>query len=142
MKKVPGATKFPRAGKSFQTPVVKVKKKTHTLGKSKTTSMVKLLIVLFVLSACARVSAQTTASGGKVAGNTQAQDSLARLNAFVKEFNDTATIERFQVWLFKNATGEQNQNFSSVFTPYFNAYISQRYDAFLKSKTQATKPKQ
>jgi hypothetical protein len=147
MKKVPGATKFPRAGKSFQTPVVKTKKKVHTLGKSKTSSVIKLLIVLFLCAAAASTHAQTSVKRQDSTGQSRVQDSIARLNAFVKEFSDTASIARFQEWLFKNVTAEQYQNFSAILQQYYGAYISQRYDAFLKAKkisatSGQVKPKQ
>lgn len=144
MKKVPGSAKFPRAGKSFQTPVVKNKvgknKKVTILGRSKVISMIKLLILLFVLAAATRASSQTQFKPD----STHAKDSIARLNAFVKSFNDSATVTNFQLWLYKNVTAQQYDEFSNTLQTYYGAYITERYNEFIKPKTTATsgKPKQ
>lgn len=145
MKKVPGSCKFPRAGKSFQTPVVKKKigknKKSSILETSKVTAMIKLLLFIFFLCAAMQGSAATVSD---TTNPNRDRDSIARANEFAAHFSDTATLGHFQMWLYKHLVAEQYASFSQLMNSYYSAYIQERYNEFIKTEgtSGVVKPKQ
>ena len=148
MKKVPGSCKFPRAGKSFQTPVIKKKvgknKKSSILETSKVTAMIKLLLFLLFLCAALQGTAATTKLVSDTTNPNRDRDSIARANEFAAHFSDTATLGHFQMWLYKHLVAEQYASFSQLLNSYYSAYINERYNEFIKIEgaSGVVKPKQ